>query len=74
MKKLIAIILMLSLAFILMACGAKYYEVTTKTGAVYIVKGSPQYNMDSQTYKFENEDGREIILNKEDIEVIQEKK
>lgn len=73
MKRFIAIILTLSLATMLMACGTKYYEVTTKTGEIYTVKGSPQYDVDAQTYKFENEEGKEIILNKEEIEVIQEK-
>jgi|GEM_PF-1929791 len=73
MKRFIAIILALTLSFMLFGCGTKYYEVTTKTGKVYNAVGDLEYDVDQKTYTFENEKGKEVILSKEDIEVIVEK-
>lgn len=59
--------------FVLAACGAKNYQVTTKSGQNYMATGPLEYDVQTETYKFQNEDGKEVILNQEDIEVIQEK-
>jgi len=74
MNRCVAIISTLLLTCFLVACGAKSYEVTTKTGKTYTTEGALQYDVQSETYKFENEEGKEVILNQEDIEVIQETK
>lgn len=73
MKRIFALILTLLMALSLCACGSKTYEITTRTGQSFTAKGSPKYDVQSETYKFENEDGKEVILNQEDIEVIKEK-
>lgn len=74
MKRLVAIVVTLLLTFSLAACGSKNYQVTTKTGNIYNTKGALEYDVQSETYKFKNEEGKEVILNQEDIEVIQETK
>ncbi len=53
----------------LAACGTKTYQVTTKSGQTYTANGSLDYDVKSETYKFKNEKGKEIILNQKDIEV-----
>lgn len=73
MHRFIAIILTLLLSFALTACASKTYEVTTKSGKTYSSKGSLEYDVQNETYKFKNEQGKEVIINQEDIEVIQEK-
>lgn len=73
MKHILLFFSSLLLIFSLSACGAKSYQVTTKTGKIYTAKGSLEYDVQSETYKFKNEDGKQVILNQEDIEVIQEK-
>lgn len=74
MNRLIAIIATLLLTCFLAACGAKNYQVTTKAGKIYTAQGALEYDVQSETYKFKNEEGKEVILNQEDIEVIQETK
>lgn len=74
MKRCIALVLTLMLAFSLTACGSKTYQITTKTGKTYTAEGPLDYDVQSETYKFENPDGKEVILNQEDVEVIQEQK
>ncbi|MDC0335396.1 YgdI/YgdR family lipoprotein [Pseudodesulfovibrio sp.] len=73
MKRFITIILILLLTLSLAACASKTYEVTTKSGKTYTAEGPLNYDVQSETYKFENEKGKEVIINQEDIEVIQEK-
>ena len=72
MNRFFALLLTLLLSALLVACGAKSYQVTTKTGKTYTSKGTLEYDVQSETYKFENKEGKEVILNQEDIEVIQE--
>lgn len=73
MRQFIILILSSMLLLLLAGCGAKQYEVTTKNGRVYTATGALQYDVDKKTYSFENQEGKEVILNKEDIEVIIEK-
>lgn len=72
MKYLLTICASLVLLFSLTGCGSKTYQVTTKSGHNYTAKGPLDYDVQSETYKFKNNEGKEIILNQEDIEVIQE--
>lgn len=72
MKHIVALISMM-LILALGGCGSKNYQVTTKSGQSYTATGPLEYNVQSETYTFKNEEGKEVILNQEDIEVIQEK-
>ncbi|QJB57621.1 YgdI/YgdR family lipoprotein [Pseudodesulfovibrio sp. zrk46] len=74
MNRFLTIMFALLLTCVLAGCGAKTYQVTTKAGKTYTAKGSLEYDVQSETYKFKNDDGKEVILNQEDIEVIQETK
>ncbi len=74
MNRIILFTLSLLITIFLAGCGSKSYQITTKSGRTYETKGAPQYDVQSETYKFENVEGKEVILNQEDIEVIQERK
>lgn len=73
MKRIIGTLLALLMLLSLAACGSKSYQVTTKTGKTFITQGSPEYDMKSETYKFTNEEGKEVIINQADVDVIQER-
>lgn len=73
MKRLLTILCALLLTLLLAGCGSKQYQVTTKSGKSYTADGALDYDVQTETYRFENENGNEVILNQEDIEVIQEK-
>lgn len=73
MKRLLALVFTLALAFSLTACGSKSYQITTRSGDTFTAKGSPKYDVQSETYKFKDEEGKEVILNQEEIKVIKEK-
>lgn len=72
-KRLFAVILSAAMIFSLYACGSKTYQVKTKSGESFNSLGAPDYDVKSKSYKFTNEMGKEVILNKEDIDSIKEK-
>jgi hypothetical protein len=72
MKGIIAVLLSLLLLLSLAACGTKNYQITTKTGKTFTTQGAPEYDMESETYRFTNEEGHEVILNQADVDVMQE--
>lgn len=74
MQRLIAIFCSLLLLLSLAACGSKTYDVTTKSGKAYTSVGKPDFDRKAQTYTFTNADGQEVILNKDDVEVIEQQK
>ena len=73
MRRHLAAALILALLFVLTACGSRQYVVTTKSGQAYTATSDLEYDMESQTYSFEDENGRQVRLNKEDVEVIKQK-
>jgi hypothetical protein len=72
MKGITAAFLSLLLLLSLAACGTKNYQITTKTGKTFITQGAPEYDMESETYRFTNDEGQEVILNQADVDVMQE--
>ncbi|NDV20162.1 YgdI/YgdR family lipoprotein [Pseudodesulfovibrio sp. JC047] len=73
MKRLYSIIILCAFALSLTACFSKQYMITTTAGETYTANGSPEYDVQTDTYKFEDDDGKKVILNQEDIQVIKEK-
>jgi len=73
MKRLLVLLLAGTMAFVLTACGSSKYMITTKAGETYISDGAPEYNMKTSTYTFNDDKGKKVILNKEDIQVMKEK-
>ncbi|WP_243546127.1 YgdI/YgdR family lipoprotein [Pseudodesulfovibrio tunisiensis] len=71
MKRIIAILLTLAMALPLTACGSKTYHVVTKEGDSYTTQGKPDYDVKTETYTFEKEDGQEISINREQIKHIE---
>lgn len=72
MKWFIKATLLVILALFLLGCGTKNYQVVTKSGKTYTTQGAPDYNVESETYSFTNKEGKQVIINQSDIEVIQE--
>jgi uncharacterized lipoprotein YehR (DUF1307 family) len=72
MRRILALIATLILAFSLTACGSKTYNITTHSGDTFTAKGSPEYDVKTNSYKFNDENGKEVILNKDEIKVIKE--
>lgn len=72
MKRFVTATLVVLLALFLYGCGTKSYQVVTKSGQTYTTQGKVDYDVQSKTYSFKNQEGREVILNQADIEVIQE--
>lgn len=72
MKRLFLLLLSLALVMALFACASKKYTITTSSGRTFVAHGTPEYDVQTETYKFQNEKGKEVIINQEDIEVIQE--
>jgi len=72
MKRIVAAMLALAMLLPLTACGSKSYEVTTKTGRTFNTQGSPKYDMKSETYTFTDEEGKEVIVNQSDVDIIRE--
>jgi len=63
----------LLLAALLSGCGAKSYSITTNAGQEYIAEGTPVYNVKSDTYTFTDSQGKEVVIDKNDIRLIKEK-
>lgn len=51
-------------------CGSKHYTITKTDGTSVVSVGEPKYSKDSETYKFENLDGQEMILKRENVKDI----
>jgi major membrane immunogen (membrane-anchored lipoprotein) len=72
MKRVFSMLLMLCLVVGLAACGATIYNVNMKNGTTYQAKGEPEYDKKSGTYKFCDPKGKEVMVNKDDVQVIQQ--
>jgi major membrane immunogen (membrane-anchored lipoprotein) len=72
MKRVFSMLLILCLALGLTACGATIYKVSMKNGVTYQAKGEPEYDKKSASYKFTDTNGKEVMVNKEDVQVIQQ--
>lgn len=60
------------LAALLAGCGVKSYSIKTNSGREYIAQGAPVYNVKSDTYTFSDDQGREVVIHKDEIRVIKE--
>lgn len=74
MKRFVAIILSALMILCLCGCGTKTSQITTKNGQSFTAKGDVKYDRKSETYTFQNESGKKVTLNREDISVIKESK
>lgn len=72
MKRLIILLAAPLFALSLTACAAKTYRITTNAGQTYIANGSPEYDVKAETYTFTDDQGREVVINKNDIDAIKE--
>jgi uncharacterized protein YxjI len=72
MNKLFLVLAAVTLPIILAACMGAKYKITTHTGETYISTENPQYNVEADTYVFQDEKGKEIMLKKQEIQFIKE--
>lgn len=72
MQRLRIILTAIVFAALLSACGTRAYKITTHNGQEYIAQGAPEYNVKSETYTFTDDHGKEVVINKDDIQVIKE--
>jgi len=73
MKRRLFLPAILLLAALLAGCGTKSYSIKTNSGHEYIAQGAPVYNVKSDTYTFTDGQGKEVVINKDDIRLIKEK-
>lgn len=71
MQRLFAFLLAALLLLSLAACGSKYV-VTTKSGQTYYADGPLNLNVDDNTYMVEDEQGRKVKLQQEEIDKVTE--
>lgn len=74
MKRILTLVLLALALFALAACGSSRYAVTTTTGATYTAVDKPEFDQKSKTYTFENEDGEEVTIKREDVQEIKQQK
>ncbi|MES9995293.1 YgdI/YgdR family lipoprotein [Desulfovibrio aminophilus] len=72
MKRVLSMLSIFCLVLGLTACGAKVFNVNMKNGINYQAKGEPEYDKRSATYKFTDTKGREVMVNKDDVQAIQQ--
>lgn len=65
---------LLLLSLLLPACASHVYSVTMKNGDVYQAEDEPQFDKNSSSYRFKDADGKIIIVNKDDVQAIQQAK
>lgn len=69
MHRIFILLATLLLAALLAGCGAKAYRIKTISGQEYIANGI-EYNVKLNTYTFTNNQGEEVVINKDDIQYI----
>ncbi len=74
MKRLLFALSLALCLFALAACGSRHYSVVMNDGKEYVATAKPDYNSRSETYDFEDLDGRAVTVKREDVRVIQERK
>lgn len=74
MKRLFIITVFCSMLMLAAGCGATHHTITKSDGSTVVSVGEPKFSKDSKTYSFENLDGEQVILKREDVKEIRENK
>lgn len=72
MRTLLVLTVLLILTAPLPGCASKSYMIRTHQGREYVADGPPRYDVRSATYTFIDEQGREVVISKNDIRLIKE--
>jgi len=72
MKRIIITAGLCAMLMVFAGCGSKHYTVTKADGSTVVSVGEPKFSKDSSSYKFEDLDGQEVILKREDVQEIKE--
>lgn len=73
MKRLITMMLLTLFLLTAAGCGSKAYKVVT-TDQTYTSREKPEYDEESKTFIFDNEEGYEMTIKREDLKLIEEVK
>ncbi|WP_316900342.1 YgdI/YgdR family lipoprotein [Pseudodesulfovibrio indicus] len=71
MKNLLRPLVLTALTLALAACMSSY-RITTTDGQVYIADETPVYDVATDSYAFTAQDGQQVRLSKQQIELIKE--
>lgn len=74
MKRLFIITVFCSMLMLAAGCGATHHTITKSDGSTVVSVGQPKFSKDSNSYTFENLDGEQVILKREDVKEIRENK
>lgn len=72
MKRILITAVLCILLMVLAACGSKHYTITKTDGSTAVSVGEPKYSKTSSSYKFQNLDGQDVIIKREDVKEIRE--
>ncbi|CCO24217.1 YgdI/YgdR family lipoprotein [Maridesulfovibrio hydrothermalis] len=72
MKKVLISAFLCTFLFAATGCGSKHYTITKNDGSTAVSVGEPKFSKDSSSYKFENLDGQEVIIKREDVKEIRQ--
>ncbi|WP_319760820.1 YgdI/YgdR family lipoprotein [Maridesulfovibrio sp.] len=72
MKKIFIAALLCAGLLVFAGCGADHHTITMTDGSTAVSAGAPQFNKDSNTYTYENLDGQQTIIKREDVRQIEE--
>lgn len=72
MKRLLMTTLALSAMVIMLTACSHYYRITTYDGQVYTADGQPKLDEDTKVYRFEQLDGKKVLLNQKDVKEIKQ--
>lgn len=64
--------LLLALLLLLPACASHVYSVNMKNGDTYQAEEEPEFHEESGSYRFKDTNGKIIMVNKDDVQAIQQ--
>lgn len=72
MKRIFITAVLCSLLMVVAGCGSKHYTITKADGSTSVSVGEPEFSKDSSSYKYENLDGQDVILQREEVKEIKQ--
>lgn len=73
MKKIVYMLLLGLCLFTLVGCGSsQQYKVVTSDGQEFVSMGQPDYDKGQNVYTFEDDNGKAVTVNKDNVEFIRE--
>ncbi|NDV28736.1 YgdI/YgdR family lipoprotein [Desulfovibrio sp. JC010] len=74
MKNIFMAALLCAGLLVFAGCGSKHHTITKTDGSTAVSIGAPEFDKDSNTYTYENVDGEDVTIKREDVQQIEENK